>query len=193
MADGSLDRTSTRLLFAYDVGVVLFLILSWTMMARSTHAKMQARADEEDAGALAVLVLTLLAAVISLAAIAIELQGFRDVAEYRDRGLRLALAGITILSSWLFVQTIFALHYAHDYFKGEDDREGLLFPGPKEAPDYWDFIYFSLNLGAAAQTSDVAVTAKRMRRFVLAHTILSFLFNTTVLALAVNVGAGLLS
>ena len=86
---------------------------------------------------------------------------------------------------------MFALHYAHDFYAGEEDRRGLAFPG-EERPDYWDFLYFSFNLGAASQTSDVQIEARRMRRFVLAHTILSFLFNTTVLALAINVGASLL-
>ena len=95
------------------------------MMARSTHDRMQARADEEDAGAVAVLVLTVLAAIVSLWAIGVELQGFKDVAAYRDRTLRLALSGVTILSSWLFVQTIFAVHYAHDYF-----ARGFSFPVP---------------------------------------------------------------
>jgi uncharacterized membrane protein len=85
---------------------------------------------------------------------------------------------------------MFGLHYAHDYYAGEDDRRGLKFPGDT-APDYWDFLYFSFNLGAAAQTSDVQIEAPRMRRFVLAHTIVSFLFNTGVLALAINVGASL--
>ena len=101
---------------------------------------------------------------------------------------------MTILCSWLFVHTSFALHYAHEFYgEGRDDLiGGLRFPEPNYDPDYWDFLYFAANLGAAAQTSDVMVTGQRMRRLVLAHTILSFLFNTTILALAVNVGASLL-
>ena len=107
---------------------------------------------------------------------------------------RLSIVVVTILCSWFFVHTIYAIHYANEYY-GDDvdarDRQGLKFPHEDE-PDYWDFLYFSVNLGAAAQTSDVIVVSKRMRRLVLAHTILSFLFNTTILALAVNIGAGLL-
>ena len=135
--------------------------------------------------------MTIVAALASLAAIAVELHGIRDSGGARIEGGRLMLAGGTILASWIFVHTMFALHYAHDYYAGGDDRGGLKFP-TDTPPDYWDFLYFSFTMGAASQTSDVTVVASRMRRFVLAHTILSFLFNTTVLALAINVGASLL-
>lgn len=178
-----------RMLIGWTAGTGLCLVLVWAMMGRSTYADMQRRADREDAGAAAVLILTMLGAVASLVAIAAELRGIKGGGS-PDAG-RLVLAGATILLTWLFVNTMFALHYAHDYYAGEDDRRGLKFPGDGK-PDYWDFLYFAFNLGAAAQTSDVMIEAKRMRRFALAHTILSFLFNTTILALAVNVGASLL-
>jgi uncharacterized membrane protein len=183
-------RLATRLLIAWDAGIVFYLGLICTMMARSDHDIIQRRADEEDAGAAAVLSLTIVAAVASFAAIGAELHGLHEAAGARPAG-RLALAAITILVSWLFVHTMFALHYAHDFYAGEQDRGGLKFPG-EHRPDYWDFLYFAFNLGAASQTSDVAIEAARTRRFVLAHTILSFLFNTTILAMAINVGAGLL-
>ena len=130
------------------------------------------------------------AAVASLIAIAAELSGIKaDQSGQQVFGL--AIAGVTILCSWFFVHTIYAIHYAHEYYGDEGERQGLAFPD-KEQPDYWDFLYFSFNIGAAGQTSDVAIVSKRMRRLALAHTIMSFLFNTTILALAVNVGAGLL-
>ncbi|HEY0572013.1 MAG TPA: DUF1345 domain-containing protein [Enterovirga sp.] len=183
-------RVSTRFLIAWDTGIVLYLVLICVMMARSDHDRMQRRADEEDAGAAAVLALTIAAAIASFVAIGAELHGADDAGGARSAG-RLALTGTTILVSWLFVHVMFALHYAHDYYAGAKDRGGLKFPGDQK-PDYWDFLYFSFNLGAAAQTSDVMIEAARMRRFVLVHTILSFLFNTTILAMAINVGAGLL-
>jgi uncharacterized membrane protein len=182
-------RGLTWLLVAWDVGVLLYLALVAAMAIRSDNAAIQRRADEEDAGAAAVLILTMAAAAASFIAIGAELHGLKDGKSFE--GLRLGLAGATILLSWIFVHTMFALHYAHDYYAGADDRGGLDFPHDK-TPDYWDFAYFAFTMGAASQTSDVAVTAKRMRRFVLAHTVLSFLFNTTVLALGVNVGASLL-
>ncbi|NNM72394.1 DUF1345 domain-containing protein [Enterovirga sp. DB1703] len=175
---------------AYDIGVGLHVMLVWSMMALSSHADLQRRADKEDVGAVIVLALTMIAAIASFVAIGVELHSVKDLQEGRAPP-RLALAAGTILLSWLFVHTTFALHYAHDYYAGADDRQGLRFPG-EHRPDYWDFLYFSFNLGAASQTSDVVIEAPRMRRFVLAHTILSFLFNTTILALAINVGASLL-
>jgi uncharacterized membrane protein len=184
-------RPITRLLACFDVGTVLYIVLAWVMMARSSIDHMRERASGEDEGALAVLVLTLGAAVASLGAIAIELHGIHAPSA-EGAPLRLALVGITILASWLFVHTIFALHYAHECYGSQGDAGGLKFPGPDREPDYWDFLYFSMTIGAAAATSDVDIVDHRVRRLVLAHTILAFLFNTTVLALAINVGASLL-
>ncbi|WP_262029163.1 DUF1345 domain-containing protein [Microvirga sp. Mcv34] len=181
---------NSRVLVSWDLGVVVYLLLAGAMAARSTTTMMQDRAVKEDEAAAVVLALTLAASVASLAAIAVELAGIRDGGA-EGQGFHLAIAGITILCSWFFVHTIYAIHYAHEYYGDKGERQGLAFPH-KDRPDYWDFLYFSFNLGAAAQTSDVVIVSKRMRRLALAHTILSFLFNTTILALAVNVGAGLL-
>jgi uncharacterized membrane protein len=183
-------RVNLRLLVAWDFGVLCYLVVAITMAARSSMSTMEARAAREDEGEVVVLALTLVAAVASLAAIAIELYGIHDDPAGRQV-FRLTVAAITILCSWFFVHTIYAIHYAHEYYGDAGERQGLKFPH-EGRPDYWDFLYFSFNLGAAAQTSDVIVTSKRMRRLVLGHTILAFLFNTTILALAVNVGAGLL-
>jgi uncharacterized membrane protein len=181
---------TSRFLAAWDVGAGCFLVLAWIMAARSSTAKMQQRAAEEDVAAEFFLVLTLAAAIASLIAIGVELKGIHD-SPAEEEAFRLTIAGITILCSWFFVHTIFAVHYAHEYYGDKGERQGLAFPH-KEKPDYWDFLYFAFNLGAAAQTSDVVIVSKHMRRLALAHTILAFLFNTTILALAVNVGAGLL-
>jgi uncharacterized membrane protein len=181
---------NSRLLVAWDVGVGCFLALAWIMAARSSPAKMQERAAVEDVTAVTFLALTLAAATVSLVAIAAELTGIRSDGS-DEQAFRLIVAAATILCSWFFVHTMYAIHYAHEYYGDRGERRGIAFPHEKE-PDYWDFFYFSFNLGAAAQTSDVVILSKRMRRLALAHTILAFLFNTTILALAVNVGAGLL-
>jgi uncharacterized membrane protein len=180
-------------LVAWDAFTVSYLALAFVMMARSNVATMRRRAAAQDEGAVFILLATSLAAVASLAAIAIELHGARSGGA-GDRTLRIGLAGLTILCSWLFVHVGFALHYAHEFYGEGRDKEigGLQFPKKGYEPDYWDFLYFAANLGAAAQTSDVMITSPAMRRLALAHTILSFLFNTTILALAVNVGASLL-
>ncbi len=181
---------NSRLLLAWDIGIVCYLALAFVMAVRSSTAKMQERAAQEDESAVVVLVLTLAASVASLAAIAVELTGIQED-QGAQQAFRLSIAAITILCSWFFVHTIYAIHYAHEYYGDGGERRGLAFPHDAK-PDYWDFLYFSFNLGAAAQTSDVVIVSRRMRRLALAHTILSFLFNTTILALAVNVGAGLL-
>ena len=181
---------NSRLLIAWDVGVVCFLALAGIMAARSTPAKMQERAAVEDVTAVTFLALTLAAATVSLVAIAAELTGIRSDGS-DEQAFRLVIAAATILCSWFFVHTMYAIHYAHEYYGDGGERRGIAFPHG-EKPDYWDFFYFSFTLGAAAQTSDVVIVSKRMRRLALAHTILAFLFNTTILALAVNVGAGLL-
>lgn len=180
---------TARMLLAWDAGSLLYLILAWTMFARSSPEDLHRRASAEDEGALVILVLTIVAAVFSLVAIGAELSGIHSAGA--DRAPRVSLAVGTIVCSWFFLHTIFAIHYAHVDYDEKARAWPLNFPGD-ESPDYWDFLYFSFNLGAAAQTSDVAITKGSLRRVVLAHTVLSFLFNTTVLALAVNVGAGLL-
>jgi uncharacterized membrane protein len=181
---------NSRLLVAWDSGVVFYLAVALSMAVRSGPGQMQQRASLEDERAVVILGLTVGAAVASLGAIAAELYGIHD-SKAGQQAFRLSIAAVTILCSWFFVHTIYAIHYAHEYYGDAGERQGLTFP-QRDKPDYWDFLYFSFNLGAAAQTSDVVIVSKRMRRLVLAHTILSFLFNTTVLALAVNVGAGLI-
>jgi uncharacterized membrane protein len=181
---------NSRLLVAWDIGILFYLASAAHLAARSDTESIQARARVEDEGALAILILTVGSALASLAAIAIELLGMRVLGP-DDQAFRLAIVGLTILCSWFFVHTIWAIHYAHEFYGDMGERQGLVFPR-EDRPDYWDFLYFSFNLGAAAQTSDVIIVSRKMRRLVLAHTILSFLFNTMILALAVNVGAGLL-
>lgn len=179
-----------RILAAWDCAVLLYLGLAWTMLIRSSRETMRQRAQQEDETAVVVLGLTVAAAAASLGAIAVELSAIR-ANETAGQPFGLALAGVTLLCSWFFLHTVFAIHYAHEFYGDHGEASGLTFPGEPE-PDYWDFMYFAFTIGAAAQTSDVTIVARRMRRLVLAHTVLSFLFNTTVLALVINVGAGLL-
>jgi uncharacterized membrane protein len=96
---------------------------------------------------------------------------------------------LTILLSWAFIHTMFALHYAHEFYD-EEAGGGMTFPGGDGDPDYWDFAYFAFVIGMTSQVSDVSVTSKRIRRTVAAHGIVSFLFNAALLALSVNIAAG---
>jgi uncharacterized membrane protein len=182
-------RLSTRLLIGWDVGAVFYLAAAFLLAQDFDPKRIQLRADQYDEGGLLILVLTVAAAVASLAAIVVELGAAR--ANASDR-LALVLAGGTTLLSWALIHTIFAFHYAHRCYRGIDNRcSGLAFP--KEThPTYWDFMYFSFVIGMTFQVSDVQVTATPLRRLVLAHGVTSFFFSVAVLALAVNLGASLI-
>ena len=182
----------TRALVAWNLGAGLYLVLAWTVMLRSSLAQMRSRARVEDDGAVAVLALTLGAAVASVAAIVLELVGSRNL-PVASRAPHLALAGATILISWCFVHTVFAIHYAHEHYveRGGPDRRALEFPGV-DPPDYMDFLYFSFVIGTTSQTADVSIASRGMRRLALLHGVVAFLFNTTLLALTVNIAASLI-
>ena len=110
-----------------------------------------------------------------------------------QRAWHAALVGATLLLSWTMTHAVFAVRYAHDYYLAlRAKRAGtLLFPGD-EPPDYWDFVYFAIILGMTFQVSDVQITDRATRRLATAHGLLSFLFNTVIVALTVNIAAGLL-
>jgi uncharacterized membrane protein len=108
---------------------------------------------------------------------------------------RIILTAMTIFLSWLFMQTMFALHYTYEYYNdlAKTKSNGLEFPEENLQPDYWDFIYFSFIIGATAQTADINITSKSFRRLVTLHCVIVFFFNMTILALTINIGASLLS
>jgi uncharacterized membrane protein len=109
------------------------------------------------------------------------------------KGWLIMLAAATILLSWLVTQVAFTFHYAHEFYRPEASHApagGLVFP-EDDQPDYWDFFYFATSIGAASQTSDVMIRSKHLRRLVTLHAIIAFVFNATVLALAINIAASL--
>jgi uncharacterized membrane protein len=179
--------TTGRLLLGWDIGVALYLVLVFYLMSRTEAGRIRGRALRQDEGRVAILILTVLAAVASLGAILGELGSGQAGAPAVRTATQLALATTTIVLSWAFIHTIFALHYAHDYY-ARGDKRCLNFPG-EEAPDYWDFVYFSLVIGMTSQVSDVAVVSRAARRTVAAHGVISFFFNVTLLALMVNIAA----
>ncbi|CAH1672803.1 DUF1345 domain-containing protein [Chelatococcus asaccharovorans] len=187
--------TSSRLLIAWDCGALVYLVLVARMAVIADISVMRRRAAVEDDGALAILMFTIIASVMSLVAIVVEFSNVNNFAPTM-RNLHIALATVTILISWLIVHVSFALHYAHEYYAREKQHPGIRFPSSAKngdfQPDYWDFMYFAANLGAAAQTSDVVIESRRIRRIVLCHTVLSFLFNTAILAMGVNIAAGVI-
>ena len=181
----------TRWLLAWNAGTVLYITLATVMMARSSRDHMHQRGRVHDEGQLVILLLVVAAGLASVGAIAGELSLAKQM-QGADEALHVALAGITVLTSWAFIQVMFAIHYAHDYYAAlvRGRPPGLKFPDD-DAPDYGDFFYFAAVIGTSGQTADVVFVGKPMRRIGTLHCVLSFLFNTMVLALLINIGASL--
>jgi uncharacterized membrane protein len=190
-------RVATRALLAWNTAALLFIALVGWMAARATNEAMQAQAAAEDEKQWVLLVVGTLAACAALAAIVWELVAVKDLAGF-EKGAHIALTGITILSAWTFIHLLFALHYAHEYYSdivdqtgnAIEDRKGLRFPDERE-PSYGDFLYYSFVIGCACATADIETISPAMRRTTLAHGVVAFFFNTIILALTINIGAGL--
>jgi uncharacterized membrane protein len=184
---------SLRSSLAWDIGGSVYLLLAFRNMARCKADVIPARAARQDDSGLVILLTILVAIFASFAAIA-EIINQAKVANGEAKVLLIGLAAVTIFISWMVTQVVFALHYAHQHYAPEDVTEaagGLIFPGDNR-PDYWDFLYFSTSIGATSQTSDTAIRSKALRRLVTLHAVVSFFFNTTVLALTINLAASLI-
>lgn len=180
-------RIATIMLVGWDIGIALYLVLVFVLMRRSDVHRIRHRAALQDESQLTMLALTVAAALASLGAIFAELGTVPGAAR---QPAQLILATVTIVLSWAFIHAMFALHYAHEFYGDGRDHKigGMAFPGD-DPPDYWDFTYFSFTVGMCAQVSDVTVSSKAIRRVVLSHSIVSFLFNAALLALTVNIAA----
>ena len=178
-------RFTTKSLVGWDLGVAVYLAIVYWTIARSQASHILQHAKNEDEGRGVILVLTVAAALATLAAIVAQLGGAQGKTDTEFWQLLLALT--TIFLSWTLIHSIFAIHYAHEFY-AEDRPGGLNFPGGGK-PDYWDFVYFSFVIGMTFQVSDVAVSSRRIRKTVTAHGIVSFLFNVSLIALMVNIAA----
>ena len=180
----------TRMLLGWDLGVLIYLVAAAALMSRCTSvAQMKAQSATQDEGALAILILATAAGMASLFAIFAELATLERADPHYE--IYVALTIGTVVLSWTFIHTIFALHYAHEYYGAGEHKNGLRFPDDGQ-PDYWDFVYFSFVIGMTFQVSDVAVLHKLVRRTVVAHGVLSFFFTTAVVAMAVNIAASII-
>lgn len=183
-----------RYLCVWNAGMLTFLFWTWGLMMTATPEVMLRHAQREDAGRWVILSLITAVAFFSVLAIVFLLQNKNAMTSLQI--FRIALAGLTIIGSWLLAHTIFASHYAHLYYQGgntlqECKEEGLDFPGDN-TPDYWDFLYFSFVIGMTSQVSDVVIKSRSLRRLALFHGVLSFFFNTSILAMTINIVAGLI-
>jgi uncharacterized membrane protein len=180
----------SRLLTAWNAGVLLFLVLMYFWMTRLTARQICSRFIEEDESAPVVLAIVTAAALLSLVAIVAILATIKQLAG-AERIAHIALAAITVVDSWLLVPVIFTTQYADMFYSAKADERPLLFPRTAE-PVFWDFAYFSFTIAAACQTSDVSTTQIGIRKLVIAHTLISFVFNASILGFAINVSAGLI-
>lgn len=184
-------HTVTRLVISWNVFSCLYLVLAVHMVLLADHDTMRMRAKQQDEGRRTVLAMVVLAALATLGAIIAELAAVKDMVG-TERYAHIALAVLTISTSWAFTHVMFALHYAHDFYFNRLKKQpgGLEFPGT-EQPDYGDFIYFAFIIGTSGQTADVSLTTSAMRRTGVLHCVLAFFFNTTLVALTINIASGL--
>ncbi len=178
-------RPATAVLLAFDLAAVVFLGILARLFNRSTPLHMRTQARAQDTGRWGVLWSAVVLATVVLAALSNELHAARG-----GGVLALAVGVLSVVLSWLFLNVMFAIHYAHGYYGDFGEKHaGLEFPDTPE-PDYWDFAYFSLVIGMTFQVSDVQITSKYLRRVALLHSVIAFFFNVFIIAITVNIVAG---
>jgi len=182
--------TLSRVLVCWNGGAALFLCLIFYWMTRLTAEQICSRYIEEDESATLILVMVTTAALLSLVAIVEPLANIKHTAG-AERTAHFVLAALTLVNSWILVPTMFTIHYADIFYSVKEAERPLRFP-ETSMPVFWDFAYFSFTIAAACQTSDVSTLNAGVRKTVIAHTVISFLFNAAILGFAINVTAGLI-
>jgi uncharacterized membrane protein len=181
----------SRMLISWDIGVLLFLIMIFAWMRGLTAEQIFCQYVDEDPSGPVILVVVVIAALLSLLAIIEPLTTLRHAA-HGAKVLQFALAGLTLIASWLLVPTMYTMHYADMFYSAPPEDRPLAFP-QTEMPTFWDFAYFSFTISAACQTADVSTTRASIRRVVIFHEILSFAFNVAIVGFAINITAGLIA
>ena len=184
------DDPVMRALIGWNVAAWSYLLFIWLMMLHADDNDVRAYAKRQDEKAWVILAALTLATVMSVFAIVIELADTHATSS--ERLFRIAMAASTVVCSWLLIPTAFGLHYAHEYYQDGRRKPTLIFPDADVKPNYWDFMYFSFTIAVAFATSDVQVP-RTSRKLVLAQSVLSFFFNACILALSINVSAGLVA
>ena len=183
---------SSKVVLAWNLGSICYLMVTAEMMFSGDAQGMQKRAIRQNVGRWLVLSLVIIASLVCVGAIFTVLSNAKDFQGLFKWG-HITLVALTVFTSWVFTQVMFAQHYAHEYYfavsKGLNG--GLDFPQTPQ-PDYADFLYFSCVIGTSAQTADIDLTSQAMRRVCLLHCMLAFFFNTTLIALTINVGSSLI-
>ena len=189
------DHWITHAVAAWDIGAFVYLLSAALLFTSQATLRMPDHAARQQEGEWTIFSLILGATVVSFIAIFGVFANSKDL-HGAAKSLHVAVVAVTLAVSWLLTHVTFAFRYAHEYYTsdvappGEFDR-GLEFPQEKR-PDYLDFVYFALVIGMTFQVSDVQITSRKLRRLATLHGLVGFLFNTIILALTVNIAAGLL-
>ena len=188
-------RGTVRTVAAYDAAAALILIYDWVFVLRNVASHTIRRAAQADPGRNIVLIVVLISIIAGLAS-AIVILGKGPSVPASDHGIALAFGILAVCLGWFLIHTSFLFRYAHLYYYDSDQdgtaQRGLTFPGTTE-PDDYDFAYFSFVIGMTFQVSDVQITDRGVRSIALYHAILSFGYNTAILALGVNLASSLLN
>jgi uncharacterized membrane protein len=191
-------QASTRCIITWDTFAIAVLVLAWMTIITTPPEKLHARAQKQDLSHILIFIFVLVTACAGLFAVGFLFFSKQAFAERLHFLINLFGSMVAVICSWMLVHTVFGLRYAHTYY-GDPDGEGpmphaggLQFPGDRE-PDYMDFAYFSFTIGMTFQVSDVVITSRDFRKLVLVHGMLSFGFNTVILALALSTVSNVLS
>jgi uncharacterized membrane protein len=194
-----LHRLPLQLILSWNAFAMTAILLAWIRIIFADAKSAVLTARLQDTGRTLIFSLVLIGACASLFAVAFLLGTAKGTSGAR-LGEHVGLAAFTVVHSWFLIHTVFTMHYAHAYYRNEDPDErgrhgaGLNFPGEEDdEPDFIDFAYFAFVIGMTFQVSDVAITSKLIRRLSLVHALLSFLFNTVILALAINLASSLVA
>jgi uncharacterized membrane protein len=194
-----LHRLPLQLILSWNAFAVTSILLAWIRIIFADAKSAVLTAKLQDTGRTTIFSLVLIGACASLFAVAFLLGTAKGTSGAR-LGEHVGLAAFTVVDSWFLIHTVFTMHYAHAYYRTEDPDErgrhgaGLNFPGEEDdEPDFIDFAYFAFVIGMTFQVSDVAISSKLIRRLSLVHALLSFLFNTVILALAINLASSLVA
>ena len=178
-------RLPTAILLGFDLAAIVFLSILARMFNRCSAAHMRSLARTQDTGRWGVLWSGIVLSTVVLVALSSELHAAKG-----GGLLALGVGTLSVVLSWLFLNTMFAIHYAHGFYSDLGEKHaGLEFPDTPE-PDYWDFTYFAIVIGMTFQVSDVQITSRYLRRVALLHSVISFFFNVFIIAITVNIVAG---
>ncbi|MGH2646969.1 MAG: DUF1345 domain-containing protein [Ginsengibacter sp.] len=182
----------THVMIGWDTFSLCVIIQSWITFSITTSQQIRAQSKVQDSSRSLIFVIILISTLASFLAVLLLLITKEKFKHTESFHLVIAIAGM--LLSWFLIHTIFTLRYAHIFYGDDDEKPethagGLEFPNDKK-PDFFDFAYFSFVLGMTFQVSDVQITSKRLRRLAMWHGLLSFGYNTVMIALTINVIAG---